>query len=100
MTLSSVLKLPHQSAPSKDNKNRQESVQAQMFMNSFWDTKEILVLSLKSPLNSDKFQKTEFTNQLFSTTSRLELSSCMKVILNSQRSFTIKSMASQYQISW
>ena len=94
----SALKSPPQSVPSNDNKNHQESVQALMSMNSFWAMKEISVSLLKSPSNLDQFQKVEFMNLSFSTISRSEPSSCMKVSFQLKHSFTIKGLASQYQI--
>ncbi len=88
------------SALSKNNKNHQESAQAPMSTNLFWVMKEISVSLLKLLSNFDKFLKAVFTNPSFSMILKSERNSCMKVSFKLKHSFTIKSMASQYQISW
>lgn len=97
-TLLWVLKSPRQLVPSKENRNHQESAQALMCMNSFWDMKEISESSLKLPSSSDSFHKAEFMNRSFSMILKLEPSSCMMVTFKLKLSFSIKSLASQYQI--
>jgi hypothetical protein len=69
-----------------------------MCMNSFWDMKEISESLLKLPSSSDSFHKAEFMNQSFSMILKLEPSSCMMVTFKLKLSFSIKSLASQYQI--